>query len=389
MPLPLMLQLAAMNYLTSIDASRRWSGASPSLNSPSPAGLNDPKNRRLKQKLAQSVEEEARSRLSHMLKGVEQFTHQVPETRPQLAGDVIWQAGAATLYDYGTPRKADAPVVLTIPSLINRSYILDMGPRKSLMRHLKGAGLHSYLLDWGEPSAEAKPLSLEEYVLDRLEPALDYLFMKHRRPVRVVGYCMGGLFAMALAARQPHKVERLALLATPWDFERAGYAAGAPAKHALETLFQSVDEIPAEAVHAWFYLQRPFAVHDKFARFSDYEPGSAKHKQFLAIEQWLQDGVALSAPAARECFVRWALDNQPAKGEWNVGGKTVMLADITTPAFVAIAARDTVVPAASSESLAGLPNATLHRVAAGHVSMVAGAKARDLLWNPLANWLKA
>lgn len=384
-----MLQLAAMNYLTSIDASRRWSGASPSSNSPSQAGLNDPKNRHLKQRLAQSVEEEARARLSHMLRGVQQFTHQVPETRPQLAADPVMQIGAATLYDYGAPKAEDAPVVLAVPSLINRSYILDMGPRKSLMRHLKRAGLHAHLFDWGEPANEAKPLSLEEYILDRLEVALDYLFMKHRRPVRLVGYCMGGLFAMALAARQPHKVERLALLATPWDFERADYAAGAPGRQALETLFSSIDEVPAEAVHTWFYLQRPFAVHDKFARFSDYTPGTAKHRQFMAIEQWLQDGVALSAPAARECFVRWALDNQPAKGQWSVGGKSVTLADIAAPAFVAIAARDTVVPAVSSESLVGLPDATLHRVEAGHVSMVAGAKARDLLWNPLANWLKA
>ena len=48
----------------------------------------------------------------------------------------------------------------------------------------------------------------------------------------VVGYCMGGLLALALAARRRRQVRALALLPPPWSFpaERAGHARlmGAP-----------------------------------------------------------------------------------------------------------------------------------------------------------------
>ena len=52
-----------------------------------------------------------------------------------------------------------------------------------------------------------------------------------RRPIAVVGYCMGGLLALALALRRQRQVACLALLATPWDFhaERADPAASARA----------------------------------------------------------------------------------------------------------------------------------------------------------------
>lgn len=326
------------------------------------------------------------ARFKGVLEGMARYSKDEAKGRPNLSGDAVWKDGAATLIDYGAPEE-DAPVVLAIPSLINRSYILDL-PNRSLMQYLKKSGLHAYLFDWGEPSGEPSPLSLEGYVLKRLEPALDLLYIKHRRPIKLVGYCMGGVLGLSLAARQPHKVDQLALLATPWDFTAAGYAATAPSRQSLEKIFASDDEVSAEAVHTWFYLQRPWVVHEKFAKFNAYENGSIKHREFLAIEQWLQDGVALSAPAAREGFIHWAHDNLPMLGRWNVGGKPVRLNEINVSTFVAVAERDSIVPPPASLPLvSGLPGAVHHSIPAGHISMVAGSKAANLLWKPLANWL--
>jgi polyhydroxyalkanoate synthase subunit PhaC len=59
------------------------------------------------------------------------------------------------------------------------------------------------------------------------------------------------------------------------------------------------------------------------------------------------------------------------------------------PAFVAIPRRDRIVPAASAEHLAaGLPEATVIRPAAGHVSMVVGDPAPEQLWQPFTDWLR-
>jgi polyhydroxyalkanoate synthase len=63
--------------------------------------------------------------------------------------------------------------------------------------------------------------------------------------------------------------------------------------------------------------------------------------------------------------------------------------ELALPALVAIPSRDRIVPAASAEPLAaGLPEATVIRPAAGHVSMVVGDRAPEQLWQPLAAWLR-
>ena len=69
--------------------------------------------------------------------------------------------------------------------------------------------------------------SLMDVVLTSLPfTALDAaLHLTGRRPV-LLGYCMGGLVACALAQTRGDDLAGLALLATPWDF-RAG-AAGVP-----------------------------------------------------------------------------------------------------------------------------------------------------------------
>src|SRR3546814_9428720 len=56
--------------------------------------------------------------------------------------------------------------------------------------------------------------NLEYYIEQNLNPIHEIL---GPQPIYVVGYCMGGLLATALAQLNPN-VKRLILLATPWDF---------------------------------------------------------------------------------------------------------------------------------------------------------------------------
>jgi poly(3-hydroxyalkanoate) synthetase len=108
----------------------------------------------------------------------------------------------------------------------------------------------------------------------------------------------------------------------------------------------------------------------------------------VALEDWLNDGVPLPAPIARECIGGWYGRNAPARGEWRVAGQPVDPGGWAKPAFLAVPARDRIVPPAGAEALAArLPRARVHRPAAGHIGMVAGAGAEAALWRPLAGWL--
>ena len=77
------------------------------------------------------------------------------------------------------------------------------------------------------------------------------------------------------------------------------------------------------------------------------------------------------------------------RGEWRIAGKPVLPGDLACPVWAAIPARDRIVPPASAGALAAaIPGAVVHRVAAGHIGMVVGGRARDGMWRPLADWLR-
>ncbi len=50
---------------------------------------------------------------------------------------MLWRDGSTRLLDY---RPAGGAPLLVVPSLINRAYILDLAPGRSLLRHLAEAG---------------------------------------------------------------------------------------------------------------------------------------------------------------------------------------------------------------------------------------------------------
>jgi polyhydroxyalkanoate synthase len=309
--------------------------------------------------------------------------------QPRASSDeVVWSSGSARLLARGP---VGAPPVMLIPSLVNRARVLDLLPGRSLIGELADAGYRTLLLDWGEPSRTELGFGLEDYVARRLEPALaQALLLTARRPV-VLGYCMGGLLALALAARARRRMAGLALLATPWDFTAARNQqplAPAVATSLLGGIVASHGHVPANMLDWSFGALDPAQVVMKYAAFSRSDAATLRARAFVAIEDWLADGVALAGPVARECLLDWYVANRPAMGRWRVGGRPIRPERLDLPALVAVPSHDRIVPEASAMPLArALPGATILRPASGHIGMVVGGGARDELWRPLLDWL--
>src|SRR3546814_2051767 len=64
----------------------------------------------------------------------------------------------------------------------------------------------------------------------------------------------------------------------------------------------------------------PQLVVRKFLAFGRLDAASRKAEEFVALEDWLNDGVPLAAPVARECLGRWYGDNATARGQWRLAG---------------------------------------------------------------------
>jgi polyhydroxyalkanoate synthase subunit PhaC len=332
---------------------------------------------------AQAVLAETWTQDRALLKGIAAYRRH-PYSRAMPEPPTLWHEGSSRLLDYAPG--AGGPIILFVPSLINRSYILDLMENRSVLRWFAAAGMRPLLLDWGAPGALENSFTLTDYVAGRLERVLGSL----EEPVILAGYCMGGLLTLAAAVRRPDRVRGLALLATPWDFhapdaDRArNLAAQLPA---LEPAMAVTGNLSTDLLQLLFACLDPFDVTRKYRAFGRLEQSGAGATMFVAIEDWLNDGIPLAAPVARECLGGWYGENLPARGAWRIAGAPIEPAAWKGPSFVAIPERDRIVPPESAISLAtALKSAAVHRPAAGHVGMAAGSRAESELWRPLRDW---
>ena len=394
-PLPLHLLLASATWLSSLGAlplaksnSLAWkkSGLEREAAALAEALANAPP-----EALLAALGDEARRRFGRFLDGITAYRAH-PYRRSLADPPVLWSEGTSRLLDYQPERPAKA-AALFVPSLINRAYILDLAPERSLMRSLAGHGIRCFLLDWAAPGEVERGFSLDDYILGRLAGALDAAVSAHGGQVALIGYCMGGLLTLPLALRKPSRICALGLLATPWDFAADGGTQRSLLMAHRATLSHAIDLLgllPTDLIQSLFAGLDPLLAARKFVRFATLDPNSEAARAFVALEDWLNDGVPLAARVARECLFGWYDENLPGRGAYLVGGEAVRLERLSMPSLVVIPAEDRIVPPPSAEALAALiPGARAMRLPLGHIGMMASPRANSALYEPLARWILA
>lgn len=349
------------------------------------------------------VAAEIAGRLASTRRGIEAWQRH-PYRRRLEDAPAIWTDGCSSLRDFGAVPEAarpDGPPVLVVPSLINRPYILDLVQRRSLLRWLAAQGFRPLLMDWGHPGRTEAEFDLDAYGARRLVPALATARQLAGRPVPVVGYCMGGTLAVGLAARVPGSVAALVAIGAPWDFRAGVGIAGAvrslfrsrgaeKAEALLESMGKAFGLVPVQFLQTLFALVNPMQAAMKFQKLSRLDPNGAAAEMFVALEDWLADGVPMPAAAARDLLVGWQIRNATANEEWSFLGGVVNPARVGTPALVVCGANDTIAPPSLARPLAAvLPAARVRVARTGHVGMIVGGESRGAVWRPLADFLRA
>ncbi len=328
------------------------------------------------------------SRWAQFQRGIESY-HAHPFARAANPFPVVWERSTTRLYDYGAKDFTGGAPLLIIPSLVNRAYILDLLPDKSFLKFLSVQGLHPFLLDWDAPGAAEQSFGLSDYVTDRLLPVYDFIAAKYHTPPAVMGYCMGGNFALALAQMAAPKPPALVLMATAWDF----HAPGMPKFTAdmADKLLQIVgqkNELSLDWLQTFFTALDPFGSVQKFMKFAAMDPHSEGAQLFVALEDWLSDGVPLTPGTARDTMRDWYAFNAPMKNAWRVADQIINPSALTIPTLAVLPQQDKIVSPASAAALAAaIPGALSLTPDLGHIGMMVGRDAQTKVWGPIVDWL--
>lgn len=397
-PLPLHLTIAQTVWTSCWLASTGWSAGSTPWADPAPRmsipGLTpelvkalNAVSRLSPSTRAHAADREVRRRWTLFLTGIDRYRDH-PYRRDLPDPPVVWREGAARLLDYGP---AKGRPVLFVPSLVNRAYVLDLSARRSLMRWLSGQGVRPLLLDWGTPGPLERSLTLTDVIAGRLARAAQALAAEIGSPVPVAGYCMGGLLVAGLAAVRPDLVPRALFLATPWDFHHGDPANGLRVTalgRAFAPAIALTGGLPVDALQTLFATIDPLTAVRKFTALARWHATSEKAEAFVALEDWLNDGVALPAAIAHDCLEGWYGQNLTARNAWRVSGLAVEPRRIAAPSLHIIPANDRIVPPASARALAeAMPGAETLTPTLGHIGMVVSGAARPMVWEPLRDWL--
>lgn len=308
------------------------------------------------------------------LAGLRSYQKAPRPPRPPEAPE-IGRIGRVTLRGFGT----EGPPVLFVPSLINGSEILDLSAGNSMMRGLAARGLNPVLLDWGRPDREEADVDLGGHVEHYIVPALDLL----GRDAMLAGYCLGGTMCIAAAMLRPPRA--LALIAAPWNF--GGFSSQTRSDllalwRAAEPVARGFGLLPAEVLQQIFWRIDPARTVAKFEQFADKDPTSPEGQNYVAVEDWANDGPALPLAAGRELMEDLMAGDATGEGRWRISGRTVDPAALRIPLLNVLSTTDRITPAASAWR--GGERVALSE---GHVGMVVGRRAPGSLWQRLVTWL--
>jgi polyhydroxyalkanoate synthase len=145
-------------------------------------------------------------------------------------GAVVLQTPVFELIQYSpaTAKVRQAPLLI-VPPTINKFYVLDLAPGRSLAEYLVSSGQQVFMISWRNPDARYARWDLDAYgqaVLDALD-AVSRITQCDQ--AALTGVCSGGIISAMVVAHlaqtgQQDRIAAVTLLASVLDQERAGLA---------------------------------------------------------------------------------------------------------------------------------------------------------------------
>jgi polyhydroxyalkanoate synthase len=264
-------------------------------------------------------------------------------------GAVVWRNEVLELIQYSpkTDQVYERPQLI-VPPQINKFYIFDMAPGKSIVEYLLNAGMQVFIVSWRNPTPAQRDWDMDNYVAALLDAIAAVRDITGAEDVNIHGACSGAMTLSALLGHLAATKQRLvnaatlmvAVLDTDADsllgiFATPETIAAAKANSALKGV---LDGSEMGRVFAWM---RP---NDLVWNYwvNNYLMGNAPPA--FDILYWNNDTTRLPAAFHAQLLDIFADKRLQKPGSVTILDTPIRLADVTCDIFVVAGVTDHITP---------------------------------------------
>jgi poly[(R)-3-hydroxyalkanoate] polymerase subunit PhaC len=280
----------------------------------------------------------------------------VDTTKFQVGGNLAVSEGSVVLrtdvfeliqYRPTTEEVYETPLLI-VPPTINKYYIVDLAPGRSLVEYLVAQGHQVFCISWRNPDKEHSHFDFDTYADAVLEARAAAAQIASRESVNVMAACSGGIISAGALGHLAGEgrlgdVSSLTLMVCALDNAQKGTTealASRPVAAAAVAESARRGYLSGEALASVFSWLRPNDLIWGYA-VNNYLLG--KEPPAFDILYWNQDTVRMAAGVHRD-FVRMALDDALATpGGMRVLGTEVDLGRVDVDAYIVAGSNDHIV----------------------------------------------
>ena len=313
-----------------------------------------------------------------------------------LEKEEVLRIGKMRLFHYKpvvTGKKLVKTPLLITYALVNRQYMMDIQPDRSVIKSFLEGGLDVYVIDWGYPTAEDMYMSMDDYINWYMDDCVDYIRKAHKTDkVNLLGVCQGGTFSTIYSALNPDKIKNLVTMVVPIDFSGNDALLFRWSKFMnIDSLVDAYGVVPGDIMNFAYLILKPLELTmNKYISMVDKMDDPEFMKNFMRMEKWVFDSPDQAGETLRQFIKDRYQGNKLIKNELVLGGKQVNLKNITMPLLCACAEYDHLVPLSASRPLldaVGSTDTQFISFKTGHIGMYVSSQSQKTIAPQIVEWL--
>ena len=333
-----------------------------------------------------------------LTKGIKILMDMKPEDAASdlLEKEEVLRIGKMRLFHYKpivTGKKVVKTPLLITYALVNRQYMMDIQPDRSVIKSFLEGGLDVYVIDWGYPTGEDMYMSMDDYINWYMDDCVNFIRKEKKvDKVNLLGVCQGGTFSTIYSALNPDKIKNLVTMVVPIDFSGNDALLFRWSKFMnIDSLVDAYGVVPGDIMNFAYLILKPLELTmNKYISMVDKMDDPEFMKNFMRMEKWVFDSPDQAGETLRQFIKDMYQGNKIIKNELVLGGKQVNLKNITMPLLCACAEYDHLVPLSASRPLldaVGSTDTQFISFKTGHIGMYVSSQSQKTIAPQIVEWL--